>query len=101
ALRNLSVHIVHGSMDNHALPYFGSELDRAKRFMKDRNYLVMPDDSQSYVEASAFDLDAVLADHSGGRERQERRKHIESAKAVAAPIDFLVQPSASLLELKR
>lgn len=98
-LRNLSVHIVEGVVGGSALPYFATELERVAGHLLDRNYLVMPDDSQAFIEASAFDIAKATAAESV--ERSDRRRHLTEAKNVTVDIDFLVQGSASYSELNK
>lgn len=98
-LRNLSVHIVEGFVGGSALPYFATELERVAEHLLGRNYLVMPDDSQAFIEASAFDIAKATTAESA--ERYDRRRHLTEAKNVTVDIDFLVQKTASYTELNR
>lgn len=97
--RELPLHIVRGNGKRGALPYFTSELDRVWAHLAARSRLVMPDDSQAFVEASSLQLDEV--DWNEQEELTEYARRYAKADAVVINADELTDPEADLSALSR
>jgi CRISPR-associated endonuclease/helicase Cas3 len=95
----LPLNIVRGEGKRGTLPYFGSELDRVWKYLKPRTRLLMPDDSQEFVEASALRLDEV--DWSEQEELAEHARRYAKANGVVINVDELTDVDADLVALER
>ncbi|HEX9227469.1 MAG TPA: CRISPR-associated helicase Cas3', partial [Arthrobacter sp.] len=95
----LPLHIVRGEGKRGALPYFTSEMDRVWAHLAGRSRLVMPDDSQAFVEASSLQLDEV--DWAEQEELTEYARRYAKADAVVISADELTDPEADLAALGR
>lgn len=95
----LPLHIVCGEGKWGAPPYFSSELERVQRFLTGRTRLVMPDDSQAFVEASSLSLDEV--DWNEQDELAEFARRFAKAEGVVINTTELTDPGAELITLMR
>lgn len=95
----LPLQIVAGEGKRGALPYFVAELRRVEQFLTGRSRLVMPDDSQAFVEASSLRLDEV--DWAGQEELSEHARRFARAGGVVINADELADPNADLETLMR
>ncbi|MCB5280470.1 CRISPR-associated helicase Cas3' [Arthrobacter sp. ES1] len=95
----LPLQVVAGEGKRGALPYFTSELRRVEQFLTGRSRLVMPDDSQAFVEASSLRLDEV--DWAGQEELAEHARRFARAGGVVINADELTDPCADLETLMR
>lgn len=95
----LPLQVVAGEGKHGALPYFVSELRRVERFLTGRARLVMPDDSQAFVEASSLRLDEV--DWAEQNELAEHARKFARAGGVVINAEELTNPNADLETLMR
>lgn len=95
----LPLHIVRGDGKQGALPYFASELDRVWAYLETRSRLVMPDDSQDFVEASSLRLDEV--DWMEQEELAEYARRYAKAGGIVINAAELTDPVSDLGTLMR
>lgn len=95
----LPLQIVAGEGKRGALPYFVSELRRVERFLTGRSRLLMPDDSQAFVEASSLRLDEV--DWAEQDELSAHARKFAKAGGVVINTAELTDPNADLETLMR
>ncbi|QIK63599.1 CRISPR-associated helicase Cas3' [Leucobacter viscericola] len=56
---NLPIHLVYAEGVGPSLPYFASEMTRVREYLRYKRSLVMPDESQSFVDGTAVTLGDV------------------------------------------
>lgn len=95
----LPLHVVRGEGKRGALPYFASELDRVWEYLSGRNRLVMPTDSQGFVEASALRLEDV--DWAEQEELAEHARRYSKANGIVINGLELTDPLADLESFMR
>ncbi|WP_314194526.1 CRISPR-associated helicase Cas3' [uncultured Arthrobacter sp.] len=95
----LPLQLVAGEGKRGALPYFASELRRVEQFLAGRARLVMPDDSQAFVEASSLRLDEV--DWAEQDELSEHARKFAKAGGVVINTEELTGMDADLETLMR
>lgn len=98
-VHELPLNIVRGDGKRGALPYFRSELDRVWSYLGTRSRLLMPDDSQDFVEASSLRLDEV--DWSEQEELAEYAHRYAKAGGIVINAHELTDPEADLDALMR
>ncbi|MBT2520858.1 CRISPR-associated helicase Cas3' [Arthrobacter sp. ISL-28] len=95
----LPLQIIVGEGKRGALPYFSSELARVEKYLTERTRLLMPDDSQGFVEASALRLDEV--DWTEQEELTDYARRYAKAGGVVINTNDLTDPYADLESLMR
>lgn len=95
----LPLHVVRGEGKRGALPYFSSELDRVWKYLEPRNRMVMPDDSQEFVETSSLRLDDV--DWTEQEELAEHARRYSMAGGIVINAQEITGPGMTLESLMR
>ncbi|WP_284750808.1 CRISPR-associated helicase Cas3' [Arthrobacter sp. efr-133-R2A-120] len=98
-VHELPLNIVRGDGKRGALPYFASELDRVWVHLQTRSRLLMPEDSQDFVEASSLRLDEV--DWTEQEELAELARRYAKAGGIVIDTLELTDPHADLESLMR
>jgi CRISPR-associated endonuclease/helicase Cas3 len=98
-VHELPLNIVRGDGKRGALPYFATELDRVWGYLGTRSRLLMPEDSQDFVEASSLRLDEV--DWTEQEELAEFARRYAKAGGIVIDTLELTDPEADLESLMR
>ncbi|RNL59203.1 CRISPR-associated helicase Cas3' [Arthrobacter oryzae] len=98
-VHELPLQVITGEGKRGALPYFSSELARVEKHLTGRTRLIMPDESQGFVEASALRLDEV--DWTEHEELTDHARRYARAGGVVINTNDLTDPYADLESLMR